>query len=415
MDKRIENLIAASIKNRLSDIHISGDQPLVFRRDGIIHRDKSHRWSPVQLDDMVLGMLTERQLKTLRQRWSVDLAFFINDVRVRMNVFSTTRGLSLAIRLLPEIIPNIHLLNLHPSLNEIQHLREGLVLICGATGSGKSTTIASIIEEINRTRPVHVLTIEDPIEYRFQNKMAFIEQREVGVHVPSFRQGLLDALRENPDVIFVGELREPETIRLTVNAAVSGHLVFTTIHATDVEDAVYRVNNAVTDENQQIIRYQFASTLAWLVAQQLRFVEKVGFRLPILSILRNTPPVRSSIRENKTAQLDSIMQTGRNEGMMNFETYEREFIENRASFVHPNRTFGFQSGASRDPDFSSTLIDPLAIQDVVYMASAERVAKPEKKPDNPPPGPPANENGYLVLSGAEDLKDLISQLEDEKT
>ncbi len=415
MDKRIEDLIAKSINNHLSDIHISGGQPLIFRRDGIIHRDKRHLWTPRQIDDMIRGMLNDKQLKILKRRWSVDLAFFINDVRVRVNIFFTTRGLSLAIRILPEIIPNIDLLNLHPSLNEIQHLREGLVLVCGTTGSGKSTTVAAIVEEINRNRPVHVLTIEDPIEYRFQNKKAFIEQREVGLHVPSFKQGLLDALRENPDVIFVGELREPETIRLTVNAAVSGHLVFATIHATDVEDAVYRINNAVTDENQKIIRYQFASTLTWLIAQQLRFVKRAGFRVPVLSILRNTTPVRSTIRENRTAQLDSIMQTGRNEGMLNFETYEREFIDSRTSFVDPHQNLGIESRTSREPDFNSTLIDPLAIHDVVYTASVESEAKSEKPAARAAPRAPLDrDEGYVVLGDTEDLKDLIAQLQDEK-
>ncbi|HDR15554.1 MAG TPA: PilT/PilU family type 4a pilus ATPase [Desulfobacteraceae bacterium] len=418
MDKRIENLIATSINSRLSDIHISGGQPLIFRRDGIIHRDKGHLWTPRQIDDIVRGMLNDKQLKILKRRWSVDLAFFINDVRVRINVFSTTRGLSLAIRILPEIIPNLEVLNLHPSLNEIQQLHQGLVLVCGTTGSGKSTTVAAIVEEINRNRQVHILTIEDPIEYRFQNKKAFIEQREVGVHVPSFRQGLLDALRENPDVIFVGELREPETIRLTVNAAVSGHLVFATIHATDVEDAVYRINNAVTDENQQIIRYQFASTLTWLIAQQLRFVERVGFRVPILAILRNTTPVRSTIRDNRTSQLDSIMQTGRGEGMLNFETYEREFIDARKSFVHPHQNFVMQSRTSREPDFNSALIDPLAIQNVVYTASVESEMKAEKPVAPAAPAeqaaPPDGDEGYVVLGDTEDLKDLIAQLQSEK-
>ena len=142
-------------------------------------------------------MLSERQLLTLRKKWSVDFAMSFNHVRVRINTFYTTRGLSLAIRLLPETIPDITSLNLHPSLNQIRDLRSGLILVCGSTGSGKSTTVAAIIEEINRTKPLHIITIEDPIEYRFKPKKAFIEQREVGVHVPSFNQGLLDVLRES--------------------------------------------------------------------------------------------------------------------------------------------------------------------------------------------------------------------------
>lgn len=148
----------------------------------------------------------------------------------------------------------------------------------------------------------------------------------MGVHVPSFNQGLLDALRENPDVIFVGELREPDTIRLTLNAAESGHLVFATLHATDAENAIYRINNCVSGENQEAIRYQFASSLSWLIVQQLTYIEKAGFRVPVLSILKATPSVQSNIRENKLAQLESTMLTSKNDGMFTMSLYQQDFI-----------------------------------------------------------------------------------------
>jgi len=405
MNKRFADLITASIKNRFSDIHISGGHPLIFRRDGIIHFDKNVKWTPAEIDAMVKEILSDRQLHTLRKRWSVDLALSVNQVRIRVNIFYTTRGLSLAIRLLPETILEMAGLNLHPSLATIKDLRAGLILVCGSTGSGKSTTVGAIIEEINRSRPVHIITIEEPIEYRFQPKKAFIEQREVGIHVPSFKQGLLDVLRENPDVIFVGELREPDTIRLTLNAAESGHLVFATLHATDAEDAIYRINNAVSGENQEVIRYQFASALSWLIIQQLTFVEKAGFRVPALAILRDTPSVKSSIRDNKLAQLETIMQTSRSEGMFTMELYEREFINTRTSFVHPHKTFGMMSETAKEPDFKSTLIDPLAVQDVIYMTSVEddlkRDADSAKRDDGEPQ--------YVVLDDDVDLKDLIAQ------
>ncbi|HOG18304.1 MAG TPA: PilT/PilU family type 4a pilus ATPase [Syntrophales bacterium] len=406
MNKRFSDLIMASIKNRFSDIHITGGHPLIFRRDGIIHSDKSIKWSPAEIDAMVKDMLTDKQLHTLKKRWSVDLALSVGQVRIRINVFYTTRGLSLAIRLLPEAIPELNGLNLHPSLATIKDLRAGLVLVCGSTGSGKSTTVAAIIEEINRTRPVHIITIEDPIEYRFQPKKAFIEQREVGIHVPSFKQGLLDVLRENPDVIFVGELREPDTIRLTLNAAESGHLVFATLHATDAEDAIYRINNSVTGENQDVIRYQFASALSWLIIQQLNFIEKAGFRVPVLAILRDTPSVKGSIRDNKLSQLETIMQTSRNEGMFSLELYEREFIDTRTSFIHPHKTFGMMAETSKEPDFKSSLIDPLAVQDIIYMTSVEDDLKREEeakaKRDD-------GEQQYVVLEDDVDLEELIAQ------
>ena len=413
MNQRFTDLILAAIKQRLSDLHITGGFPLIFRRDGVIHFDKNIKWSHTEIDAMVKEMLGDRQLQTLRKRWSVDFALSFNHVRVRINAFYTTRGLSLAIRLLPETIPDLTSLNLHPSLSQIVELQSGLILVCGSTGSGKSTTIAAIIEEINRTRPTHIITIEDPIEYRFKPKKSFIEQREVGIHVPSFNQGLLDVLRENPDVIFVGELREPDTIRLTLNAAESGHLVFATLHATDAEDAAYRINNCVTGENQDVIRYQFASTLSWLIVQQLTFINKVGFRVPMLSILRATPSVQSSIRENKLTQLENIMSTSKNEGMFTMKLYEKEFISNRSSFVHPYKSFGMGADSSKEKDYVSSLIDPNAVQDVIYMSSVDDAYKTDDATkltvgDD-------DEQRYVILEDHDmDLKDLLAQYDESK-
>lgn len=415
MNQRFTDLISAAIKQRISDLHITGGFPLIFRKDGIIHFDKNVSWSPTEIDVMVKEMLSERQMQMLSKRWSVDYAISFNQVRVRVNTFYTTRGLSLAIRLLPETIPDLSSLNLHPSLNQISDLRAGLVLVCGSTGSGKSTTIAAIIEEINRSRPVHIITIEDPIEYRFRPKKAFIEQREVGIHVPSFNQGLLDSLRENPDVIFVGELREPDTIRLTLNAAESGHLVFATLHATDAEDAVYRINNCVSGENQEVIRYQFASSLSWLIVQQLIHVEKAGFRVPVLSILRSTPSVQSNIRDNKVVQLESTMLTSKSDGMFTMGIYQQDFINKQSQFVHPHKSFGMGNDASsKDRDYVSTLIDPNAVQDVVYMASVDDTFKTDatdaltiKNEDD---------QQYVILKEEDmELKDIIAQYDQTGT
>ncbi len=407
MNKRFTDLILAAIKQRISDLHITGGFPLIFRNDGIIHFDQNVKWSHTDIDTLVKEMLSERQLATLRKRWSVDFAMSFNHVRVRINAFYTTRGLSLAIRLLPETIPDITSLNLHPSLHQIRDLKAGLILVCGSTGSGKSTTVAAIIEEINRTRPVHIITIEDPIEYRFKPKKAFIEQREVGIHVPSFNQGLLDSLRENPDVIFVGELRDPDTIRLTLNAAESGHLVFATLHATDAEDAIYRINNCVSGDNQEVIRFQFASTFSWLIVQQLVQIEKAGFRVPVLSITRGSSSVKSSIRENKLTQLETTMLTSRNDGMFTMELYQKEFINSLTSFNHPHKSFGMGAESSKEPDFVSSLIDPNAVQDVVYMSTVD-------DPYKAPTAPLKDDNWqqYVILEDHDmELKDIIAQFD----
>ena len=413
MKQRFTDLILAAIKQRLSDLHITGGFPLIFRRDGVIHFDKNIKWSHTEIDTMVKDMLSEKQLHTLRNRWSVDFALSFDKVRVRINTFYTTRGLSMAIRLLPETIPDVVSLNLHPSLSHILELDAGLILVCGSTGSGKSTTIAAILEEINRSRAAHIITIEDPIEYRFKPKKSFIEQREVGVHVPSFNQGLLDSLRENPDVIFVGELREPDTIRLTLNAAASGHLVFATLHATDAEDAIYRINNCVTGENQDVIRYQFASALSWLIVQQLTFIERVGFRVPMLSILKATPSVQSSIRENKLTQLETIMLTSRSDGMFTMKLYENEFLNKRTSFIHPHKSFGMGADSSKELDHVSTLIDPNAVQDVIYMSTVDDALKTAAS-QNATTGE-EDDQSYVILEDNDvDLKDLLAQYEEAK-
>ena len=411
MNQHFTDSILAAIKQRISDLHITGGFPLIFRRDGIIHFDKNVRWSPTEIDALVKDMLSDRQLQMLSKRWSVDYAMSFNQVRVRINTFYTTRGLSLAIRLLPETIPDLNSLNLHPSLNKISELQSGLVLICGSTGSGKSTTIAAIIEEINRTRPVHIITIEDPIEYRFRPKKAFIEQREVGVHVPSFNQGLLDALRENPDVILVGELREPDTIRLTLNAAESGHLVFATLHATDAEDAIYRINNCVSGENQEVIRYQFASSLSWLIVQQLTYIEKAGFRVPVLSILKATPSVQSNIRENKLAQLESTMLTSKNDGMFTMSMYQQDYISKQSLFNHPYKSFGMGKDTNKkELDFVSTLIDPNAVQDVVYTASVDDAFKTDT--ESTLTIKDEDKQQYVIINEEDmELKDIIAQFD----
>ncbi|MDX9816991.1 MAG: PilT/PilU family type 4a pilus ATPase [Smithellaceae bacterium] len=414
MNQRFKDLILAAIKQRLSDIHITGGFPLIFRRDGIIHFDKNIKWSHTEIDSMVKEMLSDRQLLTLRKRWSVDFSLSFNQVRARVNTFYTTRGLSMAIRLLPETIPDLNSLNLHPSLAQITKLQSGLVLVCGSTGSGKSTTVAAIIEEINRTRPAHIITIEDPVEYRFKPKKSFIEQREVGIHVPSFNQGLLDVLRENPDVIFVGELREPETIRLTLNAAESGHLVFATLHASDAEDAAYRINNCVTGDNQDVIRYQFASTISWLIVQQLTYIKSVNFRVPVLSILRATPSIQSTIRENKLTQLENIMLTSKNEGMFTMQLYEKDFLASRlSSLIHPHKSFGMGADSSKEKDYVSSLIDPNAIQDVVYMSTIEDAAKTGEALKLT--AADEEDQRYLILEEHDmELKDLLAQYDESK-
>jgi twitching motility protein PilT len=368
--KQFKDMILAAVKEGFSDLHITGNQPLVYRKNGIIFTNSAIRWSYQEVDDIVRGLLTPMQLLTLRNRWSVDFAFSVQHARVRMNVFNTIQGLSLAVRILPGTVPSISMLNLHPSLQQICELNTGLILICGTTGSGKTTTIAAIIDEINRSRSAHIVTLEDPIEFRFVSRQSFIEQREVGTHVPSFRQGLIDVLREDPDVIVVGEIREPEEIRLTLGAAESGHLVIATLHAARAEDAIYRICNSFPPEAQEEIRFQLASTLSWIIIQHLVYMEKLKFRVPHLAILRGTQSVKGLIRENKLHQIENAMHTGKRDGMFTMERYLGEFLNTSDGFIHPIQSFR---------------PTPEAMQEITYVSPLIGAGSPWAISSNPPP------------------------------
>jgi len=196
-----------------------------------------------------------------------------------------------------------------------------------------------IIDDINTKRQTHVITLENPIEYRFLSKKSFIQQRELGNHMPSMAQGLLDVLRENPDVIVVGELRKAETMQLTLSAAESGHLVIASIHASKPEEAIYRMCNSVPYEAQDEVRYQLSLSLAMIITQQLVYYERAGFRVPLLSIVRGTSSVKNLIRENKLNQLNGVIQTSRNESMFTTERYMTEYLGTRRNFFHYAQVF----------------------------------------------------------------------------
>jgi pilus retraction protein PilT len=355
--QRFQNIIGNAIKDAVSDIYLTGGHPMVSRKQGAIQFHTAVRWSHQEIDNLVRNLLTPRQLNMFRQRKSLDYAVSVSSARLRINFFTTARGISMAIRILPGHIPTIKELNLHPSLHEISKLKSGLVLTCGATGVGKTTTIASIVNDINNTRQAHIITLENPIEYRFSSGKSFIQQRELGPHMPSFAQGLLDVLRENPDVIVVGELREAETMQLTLNAAESGHLVIATLHASNPEEAIYRMCNAVPIESQNEIRYQLASTLSWLITQQLVYMEKVGYRVPLLSIVRGTQSIRNIIRENKLPQINSAIQMGKNEGMFTTERYLSEYLETHPSLIPYAQAFRPSAETTQDAVYQSPLTE----------------------------------------------------------
>jgi pilus retraction protein PilT len=335
---------------------------------------------------------------------SVDLARSVGQVRIRVNIFHTLRGLSMAVRLLPGQPPELAKLNLHPSLEDYCRLPSGLLLVGGAAGSGKSTTIAAMVEEINRTQNLHIITLEAPVEYRYRSKKSFVEQREQGTHFPDYAQGLQDVLREAPDLIVVGELREPETIRLTIDAVEAGHLVIASMHATHTEDAVYRLCNAVPADRQDLMRSQLASSLALLLIQKLVHLETHGFRVPLLSILRGTPAVKRMLRDNRLSQMETVLQTGSREGMFTMDTYYAEFIARQKRFISPLETFRPSTEASSEMPYRSALLPDRPRPGNVHVRGAPPAAN----------GPPQESLSSYEIQEEATMIELIEELKREE-
>jgi len=404
--EKFNQLISLGVREGVSDLHITGGHPVVWRKNGQIGFHGNQAWDHTEVDELVRKVLNPEQMQMLKSRLSVDVARSVSHIRIRINVFNTTRGLSLAVRLLPGKVPSIDSLNLHPSLKEFCKLTSGLILICGTTGCGKSTTIAAMTEQINRTRPAHIITLEDPIEFRFLSRRSFVEQRELGAHIPSFYQGLLDVLREDPDVIVIGEIRDPDTIKLTLNAAESGHLVIASLHATHAEDALHRICNASPPDAQHVIRSQLSSTLALVVVQRLIFVQRFAFRVPLLSILRGTQAVKGIIRDNKFSQIESAIQTGRGDGMFTAEKYKSEYLDTRSTFVHPSENFKPSEEATPEIIYRSKVMD-----------SPSRVSSPERPSPGIKESPGLSRGVKRHISGAhyvidedESIEEVIAQI-----
>lgn len=395
-------IINACYERGCSDLHITGGHPLVCRKDGEVFFQKQHSLSPQEIDQLVETMLNPRQKQQLKEHWSTDLALSVAGKRLRINVFSSHRGVSLAIRFLPSVVPDLVSLNLHPSLKDFCAVKSGLLLICGSTGSGKTTTIAALINEINISRPCHVVTLEDPIEYLFDSRKAFIEQRELGKHFHNYQQGLLDVLRQAPDVIVVGEMRAPGTIQLALDAAESGHLVIATMHAGSHAEAVHRICSLVPASAEHA-RLQLSQSLAGIVNQQLAYMPRLRFSVPLLSVLRNTRAVATLIRDNKISQLDSMLETCKGKGMFTFSAYREDYVTGRTDFRQPMR-LDIPSLSAVPQEHASRVFD--------YNAQLS------SRPDCAAPAAPAAEQGDAACAGgslaavpAADIDDYITELE----
>ncbi len=313
---QLDELIKLAWDKKASDIHLTVGLPPTFRIDGVLHRQDMPNLSDEDVIAAARELCSPEQYRELLEEKEVDFAdTFHNSTRMRMNIFYQRGHLALALRLLPLQVPTVEELGLPPVLVRQADKPRGLILVTGPTGSGKSTTLAALVDHINKTSPRHIITLEAPIEYIHQRDRCIINQREVGSDTMSFAAGLRAALRQDPDVILVGEMRDLETISTAITAAETGHLVFGTLHTKGAANTVDRIIDTFPAEQQSQIRIQLADVLECVAGQTL-LPQRGGGRVAAFEIMVATNAIRSLIRMQKTFQISGSIQTGRAQGMI---------------------------------------------------------------------------------------------------
>jgi len=313
-------LLATTVSQSASDLHLTVGAPPLIRLNGELTPLGATVMDSDLCRDLVLGVLTEKQRARLEQDWELDFALQIEDVgRFRGNAHFSRGALEATFRHIPNHIPDLADLGHRPTVRELCHLRRGLVLVTGITGSGKSTTLASMLKLISQQMAGVIVTIEDPIEFIFENARSIIKQREVGVDTHSFAEALRHALRQDPDVILVGELRDPETISAAITAAETGHLVLGTMHTIDAPKAIDRIIDAFSPEQQPQVIAQLANALEAIVSQRLLTSEEGGRRALATEILIANTAVRTTIRERHWEQIVGLIEIGAKDGMHTYD------------------------------------------------------------------------------------------------
>ena len=317
---QITDLLAFSVKNKASDLHISTGLPPMIRVHGDVRRINLPAANQEQVFDMITDVMNDNQRKIFQQNLETDFSFELpNIARFRVNAFMSNRGPAAVFRTIPSTVLTLEQLNAPKVFEKISDTPRGLVLVTGPTGSGTSTTLAAMINYINENHPAHILTIEDPIEFVHQSKKALVNQRELHEHTHSFANALKSALREDPDVILVGEMRDPETIGLALTAAETGHLVFGTLHTTGAAKTVDRIVDVFPAGEKEMVRSMLSESLRAVISQTLLKTKDGSGRVAAHEIMLSTPAVRNLIRENKIAQIGSVMQTGQQHGMQTLD------------------------------------------------------------------------------------------------
>lgn len=323
----IEQLLQMAGEYKASDIHLTVESPPVFRVDGSLIPIVHEKLSPVNLEAFARSLMSEDQAKRFAERGELDFSYSLPGVgRYRLNAYRQRGSVGMVIRLIPFIIPAPETLGLPPVSIELARLHKGLVLVTGPTGSGKSTTLASLIDYINRNRACHIMTIEDPIEYLHRHNKSLVNQREVGNDTHSFANALRAVLRQDPDVILVGEMRDLETISTAISAAETGHLVFSTLHTNDATQSVDRIIDVFPPHQQQQIRVQLAAVLQGVMSQQLLPRTGGKGRVAAIEVLLANAAVRNLIREGKTHQIPTVLQTGGKLGMQTMDKALQDLV-----------------------------------------------------------------------------------------
>lgn len=328
MKEKIDYLLRAAFELKASDIHLTVGTPPILRINGELKRYGKEILTPKDTEEMAKGIIPEHQWATLKEQGELDFSYGIPGVsRYRINAFHQRSCLALAVRVVPTKIPTIEELRLPNALKNIAEKPQGLVLVTGPTGSGKSTTLASMIDFMNETMRNHIITLEDPIEYLHKHKLSIIDQREVGFDTRNFANGLRSALRQDPDVILVGEMRDLETIHTAITAAETGHLVLGTLHTSSAASTIDRIVDVFPPSQQSQIRIQLASVLVAIISQRLFPTADKKEQTAAMEILINNPAIANLIRSEKVHQIPNVLQTSKAEGMQLLASHINELLQ----------------------------------------------------------------------------------------
>ncbi|MEX0869866.1 MAG: type IV pilus twitching motility protein PilT [Candidatus Spechtbacterales bacterium] len=327
-EQKLFELLETVARQNASDLHLSAGRAPTLRIDGsLIPNNKSDVLTPEDTEKFAEVILNEEQQATLKKKRAIDVSYaYKNIARFRTNIYYQFNTISIAFRFIPAKIQTIEELGLPEILHKLTKFQQGLVLIVGPAGHGKSTTLAAIIDEINKNRAEHIITIEDPIEYIFDQNRSIIDQREVGRDTPDFSVALRDAFRQDPDIIMVGEMRDPETISTAITAAETGHLVLATLHTNNAAQTMDRIIDSFPPEQQSQIRAQLALTLVGVVSQRL-LPRIEGGRVPVVELMFANPAIRNLIRENKVHEISLVIETSADKGMISMNRYLADLVK----------------------------------------------------------------------------------------